>query len=130
MAQINEMKANYKKLANLQTDIRKTEVEEFLKFDSTERCGFFKCKACGGHILGHIEPKCRGLNRAHYESQTVKSMEDWLERIPEFQAAVKERIRKKEDSKYRRKAEVWRMIVEHQELRNQNNQTSQLVKSR
>ena len=115
MAQINEMKANYKKLADLQNDIRKTEVDEFLKFDSADRYGFFKCEACGGPILGHLEPKCRGLNGARYDGHTVKSMEDWLERIPEFQQAVKERTRKKEDEKYKRKAEVWRMMTENQE---------------
>ena len=126
------MKANYKKIAEIQLDVQRTQLEEFLKFDSRDRYGFFKCEECGGPILGHIEPKCRGLNGARYDAVTVKSMEDWLERIPEFQHAVKERIRKKEDEKYKRKTEVWRMMIKNQEPRNPNNQaaTSQLIKAR
>ena len=73
MAQINEMKANYKKLDEIKIDIQRTEVEEFLKFDNHGRYGFFKCEACGGPILGHLEVKCRALNDARYENQTVKS---------------------------------------------------------
>ena len=34
MTQINEMKANYKKLEDIAIDIRRTELDEFLKFDS------------------------------------------------------------------------------------------------
>ena len=97
MTEIKEMKANYKKAADLKSDIKKTDVDEFLKFDSADRYGFFKCEACGGPFLGHLEPKCWGLNGTRYDGHTVKSMEDWLERIPEFQHAIKERIRKKEE---------------------------------
>ena len=90
-ALINEMKTNYKKIDDIQIDIRRTDLEEFLKFNNHGRYGFFKCEACGGPILGHLEVKCRGLNGDRYNHQTVKSFEEWLERIPEFRQAITDR---------------------------------------
>ena len=134
MAQINEMKANYKKLNDIRIDIRRTELEEFLKFDNHGRYGFFKCESCSGPILGHLEVKCRGLNGERYDHQTVKSFEEWLERTAEFRQAIMDRERKKEDKQAELQAnklgEAVRRIMENIEPRNPNNQTTQLVKSR
>ena len=98
MAQINEMKANYKKLEDIAIDIRRTELDEFLKFDSNGWYGFFRCEACAGPILGHLEVKCRGLNGERYDALTTKSFEDWLERIAEFRQAIAERERKRQEA--------------------------------
>ena len=76
MTQINEMKANYKKLEDIAIDIWRTELDEFLKFDSNGRYGFFRCEACAGPILGHLEVKCRGLNGESYDAITARSFED------------------------------------------------------
>ena len=84
MTQINEMKANYKKLDDIAVDIRRTELSEFLKFDNHGRYRFFKCEACAGPILGHLAVKCRGLDGERYDHQMIKSFEEWLERIAEF----------------------------------------------
>ena len=103
MAQINDMKNNYKKLDDITTDIQRTEVEEFLKFDNHGRYGFFKCEACGGPILGHLQVKCRGLDGARYDNQTVKSFEAWLERITVFRQAVTERERERKHKQIHRR---------------------------
>ena len=97
MTQMNEMKANYKKLEDIVIDIRRTELDEFLKFDSNGRYGFFRCEACSGPILGHLEAKCRGLKGERYDALMNKSFEDWLERIPEFRQAIAERKRREEE---------------------------------
>ena len=132
MSQINELNANYKKIDNIQIDIQRTELEEFLKFDNHGRYGFFKCEACSGPILGHIEAKCRGLNGDQYDHQTVKSFEEWLERIPEFRQAITNREEKKEEKQAELQAnklgEAVRLIMEN--TRNPTTQTTQLVKSR
>ena len=51
------MKANYKKLADIQNDVKRTELEEFLKFDSGDRYGFFKCEECGKEICNEYNLK-------------------------------------------------------------------------
>ena len=86
MAQINEIKANYKKINDIRIDIRRTEtsLEEFLKFDNQGRYEFYRCETCAGPILGHLEVKCRGLSGERYDTQTIRSLEDWLERIDDF----------------------------------------------
>ena len=134
MAQINDMKDNYKKLDDIATDIRNSEIEKVLKFDSQDRYGFFHCETCGGPILGHLEPKCRRLNGVRYDNQTVKSFEDWLERIAEFRQAIADRERKKEEKQAELQAtklgQAMRLIIENVEHRNPTTPMTQLVKSR
>ena len=85
MTQVNEMKANYKKLDEVVVDIRRTELGEFLKFDNLRRYEFFKCEECASPVLDHLAVNCRGLKGKHYNQQTVRSLEEWLERCLEFQ---------------------------------------------
>ena len=94
MTQMTEMKANYKKLDEVVIDIRRTELGEFLKFDNLGRYKFFKCEECAGLILSHLTVKYRGLEGECYDSQTVKSFEEWLEGIAEFRQAVENREKK------------------------------------
>ena len=77
MTQVTEMKANYKKIDDIKTDIKNTGLDEFLKFNNHGRYGFFKCEACAGPMLGHQQVKCRGLNGERYDDRTAKSFEDW-----------------------------------------------------
>ena len=93
------MKANYKKIEDIQFDIRRTELEEFLKFDNHGRYRFFKYESCCGLILGHLEPKYRGLNGEQYDNKMVKIFEEWLERIPEFRQAITKREERKEEKR-------------------------------
>ena len=76
------MKNNYKKLEDISTDIKNHGIDEYLKYDNHGRFGFFKCEGCDGPMLGHQQTKCRHGER--YDDRTVKSFENWLERIPEF----------------------------------------------
>ena len=134
MALINEMKANYKKIDDIQIDIRRTDLEEFLKFDNHGRYGFFKCEACSGPILGHLEVKCRGLNGDRYDHQTVKRFEEWLERILEFRQALTNREERKEEKQAELQAnkleQALRIMMETRDPRNPTTPTTQLVKSR
>ena len=57
MTQINEMKANYKKLEEVVVDIRRTELGEFLEFDNLGRYKFFKCEECAVAFLSHLAVK-------------------------------------------------------------------------
>ena len=84
MTQINDMKANYKKLKEVVVDIQWTDLGEFLKFDNLGRYKFFKCEECSGPILGHLTVQCRGIKEERYDHPTVKSFNEWLERCAEF----------------------------------------------
>ena len=130
---IKKMKTNYKKLDDIIIEIRNSEIEELLKFDSNGRYKFFKCETCGGPILGHQEVKCRCLDGIRYNKQIVKSFEDWLERIAVLRQAVTERERKMKAITANEMGETIKVIIESIETRNPrnpNNPTTQLVKSR
>ena len=75
------MKGDYKKIEEIQAEIRSVYIENFLEFDNNGRYNFYKCESCGGPMLGHIEAKCRGLRGARYEEPTVKAFQDWLRRL-------------------------------------------------
>ena len=75
------MKNNYKKIDDITLEVRNSEIEDLLKFDNNGKYEFFKCETCDGPILGHQEVKCRGLDGIRYNTQIVKSFENWLERI-------------------------------------------------
>ena len=81
---INEMKNNYKKIDEITHEIRHSEIEDFLEFDSNGKYELTRCETCDGPILGHLEVKCRTLDGVRYDGQTVKSFENWLKRINGF----------------------------------------------
>ena len=70
------MKANYKRIEDIKVDIQSADIEEIWKFDNHGRYSFYKCEACTGPILGHLEVKCRALNGAGYDPVTEKSDDD------------------------------------------------------
>ena len=99
------MKANYERIENIKVDIQNADIEEIVKLDTYGRYGFYKCEACSGPILGHLEVKCRALNGVRYDPVTEKSFKDWLERISEFRVAMVQRERKKEAKQAENQAE-------------------------
>ena len=110
---------------------------ELLKFDNLGRYKSFKCEECADPILGHLAVKCRGLEGERYDPQTVKSFEEWLERIAEFRQAVDNREKEREDRQAENQAnklgEAMRSILENGGPRGTNNpanQTTQLIKAR
>ena len=57
------MKNNYKKEADISTDVKNHGIDEYLKYDVYGRFGFFHCELCEGPLLGHQQTKCRNGER-------------------------------------------------------------------
>ena len=88
---INDMKNNYKKIDDIASEIRHSEIEDFLEFEDSGKYKFLKCEMCNGPILGHIEVKCRSLDGGRYEREVVESLQNWMRRNKTFQQAITER---------------------------------------
>ena len=92
---INDMKNNYKKIDDIASEIRHSEIEDFLEFDDGGKYKFLKCEICSGPIQGHIEVKCRSLDGARYNREIIESLQNWIRRNKTFQQAVTERYIKR-----------------------------------
>ena len=89
-------------------------------------------------MLGHQQTKCRHGER--YDDRTVKSFENWLERMPEFRRQVGQRMASIEDkqaeTQARKLGEAVREILDRVGPREQvqnpnpNPATTQLIKAR
>ena len=133
MTQITEIKTNYKKLKEIEDEVRKGDLEEYLKFDNNGRFKFYHCESCAGPVLGHLAAKCRGLNRQRYNEWTSKSFEDWLERTAEFRKAYAEREKERKKIQDEEQAKVFKRILESippSQPQQLPQNTTQLVKSR
>ena len=126
---INDMKNNYKKINNIASEIRHSEIEDFLEFDDGGKYKFLKCEICSGPILGHIEFKCRSLDGARYDREIVESLQNWIRRNKTFQQAVTERNKKNKNEEHKQICETFKIMMESIENRTQA-QTTQLIKSR
>ena len=132
---VAEMKRNYKNADEIETDLKNTGLDEYLKHDVQGRFGFYLCEGCAGPMLGHRQEKCRHTER--YDSQTVNSFQNWLERMPEFRKQVGQRKLNMENRQAELQAKKLGEAV-NALLRNNgtearevsNNPTTQLVKAR
>merc|ERR1712240_241211 len=69
---VDNMKSNYLKEVNIQEELEKAKIDNYLEFYSDGRYEFYKCSGCFRPGLGHITAKCTKLK---YESDTVKEFE-------------------------------------------------------
>ena len=75
------MKKIYRSLAEIEKYMNNVDIENFLEFDLNGRYEFARCKGCDGHLLGHLEVRCKGKEGARYESENVRLFENYLKRI-------------------------------------------------
>ena len=121
---INNTKNNYKKIDDIASEIRHSEIEDFLEFYNGDKYKFLKCEMCNG-----IEVKCRSLDGARYDKEIVESLQNWMKRNKTFQQAVTERNKKNKNEEQEKMSETIKTMMESMEIRNQT-QTTQLIKSR
>ena len=115
---ITNTKTNYKKIDDIASEIRHSEIEDFLEFYDGDKYKFLKCEMCNGHILGHIEVKCRSLDGARYDKEVVESLQNWMKRNKTFQQAVTERNKKNKNEEHEKMSETMKIMMESMESRN------------
>ena len=133
---VADMKRNYKNADEIETDLKNTGIDEYLKHDVQGRFGFYLCEGCAGPMLGHRQEKCR--HTESYDSQTVNSFQNWLERMPEFKKQVNQRKMNMENRQAELQAKKFGEVVQHiirhegtgAREANTANPTTQLIKPR
>ena len=53
---------NYKKIIEIQEELRNVKIDNHLKFDYQGDYKFNKCEYCDGPLLGHMAQKCPMLD--------------------------------------------------------------------
>ena len=65
---MESIQSNYLNQVNIQEELRKVKIENYLEFFGDGRYEFYKCSGCFGPQLGQIIQKCTKLK---YEKDTV-----------------------------------------------------------
>ena len=137
MTTINDIKSDYKNEEEIGEELKGANVDYAVEFNSIGEYEFFRCEICGGPMLGHIGPKCRGLKGVRYEEPIVKAFEDWLRKNPHLKVAVHNWKEEKEMKKVRQMMEISsvntsaavKTVLESMESSNKfQGQTTQVVK--
>ena len=85
---IKTISTNYKKLSEIQEELRNVNIENHLKFNYQGDYVFKKCEYCDGPLLGHTTQKCPKLD---YDKKVVKKFDNHLENIGGFHEAIERR---------------------------------------
>ena len=88
MSTMDNIKSNYKKVSEIQEELKNVNIENHLEFNYQGDYVFKKCEYCDGPLLGHITQKCPKLD---YDEKDVKKFENHLKNIGGFSEAVKRR---------------------------------------
>ena len=72
---VDNTKSNYLKKVSIQEELKKVNIENYLKFYGDGRYGLYKCSGCFGPQLGHKAAKC---TRLKYEKETIQEFEIYL----------------------------------------------------
>ena len=82
---MESISTNYKKVSEIQEELKNVNIENYLEFNYQGDYVFKKCEYCDGLLLGHITQKCPKLD---YDEKVVKKFESYLKNIGGFSEAV------------------------------------------
>ena len=105
------MKKNYYPLEDIEAELKNVVLENFLYCNANDDFEFARCEGFDGPLLGHLEVKCEKQG-VRYRSETVRSFENWLKRVPGFREAVNARQQKKEEMRSAKIGEYLKIAIE------------------
>ena len=112
------MKKNYYPLEDIEAELKKVVLENFLDFNSNDAFEFAKCEGCDGPLLGHLEVKCTVKEEVRYGLEIVKTFKNWLKRIPGFREQLKARQQQRENMRATAIGEYVKLAIESAEKKN------------
>ena len=69
------IRKNYKSFIEIEEEIKKIQLENFLDFDFNRKYEFASCEDCNGLLLGHMKAKCPKIA---YGDEDVKKFETYF----------------------------------------------------
>ena len=81
MITMDNIKSNYKKVSEIQEELKNVNIENHLEFNYQGDYVFKKCEYFDGRLLGHITQKCPRLD---YDENAVKKFETHLKSMGGF----------------------------------------------
>ena len=88
MSTMDNIKSNFKKVNEIQEELKNVNIENHLEFNYQGDYVFKKCEYCVGPLLGHVMQKCPKLD---YDEKAVKKFEIYLKTIGGFSEAIERR---------------------------------------
>ena len=85
---MENIKKNYRTLAEMEEKIKIVNTENFLEFIYVGQHELAKCKGYDGPLLGCLEVKCKGKEATRYEREIVRWFESYLKRLGGFKEAI------------------------------------------
>ena len=85
---MDNIKSNYKKVSEIQEELKNVNIENYLEFNYQGDYEFKKCPFCDGPALGHLAAKCPKLD---HDEKAVKKFETYLKSMEGFSEAVERR---------------------------------------
>ena len=82
---MESISTNYKKVSEIQEELKNVNIENRLKFNYQGDYVFKKCEYCDGPLLGHIPQKCPTLD---CDEKDVNKFENHLKNIGGFSEAM------------------------------------------
>ena len=86
---MESISTNYKKVSDIQEDLRNVTIENNFKFNYQGDYEFKKCEYCDGLLLGLMAQKCPKLD---YDEKVVKKFKSYLKTIGGFREAIERTV--------------------------------------